>query len=77
MEKPEPINLDNLTQRELLIVVAKNQQRLQSEFDEVRKAQDTMALQVNTLETKSRVWGAVSGFVSGLITAVVAAFATR
>jgi hypothetical protein len=60
-KKEEPIDLNKLSQRELLILCVRDVQELK----EKDKEREKLAMQVNTLETKIKVWGAIAGFVSG------------
>lgn len=82
--KQEKINLNDLSERELLIVVAKNQERLEQKCGEIEAKQQEftlkqqqMAVDVNTLQTKSSMWGALSGAIAGLMTALAGYFMTR
>jgi hypothetical protein len=67
MEKEEePINLDNLSQRELLIVLARDVRDMKKDMHKMEQAQQEIQMKVNTLETKSKVNGALMGFLAGL-----------
>jgi len=87
-EDREPIDLNKLTARELLIVVATKQEDMErnwmayqeeqrQEHKDVKEELHDMSLKVNTLETKSKVWGGVGGFVSGMISGIIAAFVAK
>lgn len=66
-KKEDLIDLDKLSQRELLIICARDVKELKSELATVKSEQHNMALKVNTMETKSKVWGSVAGFITGLL----------
>lgn len=65
------INLNELTQRELLILTAKQQQELKAEVEELKKGQQHIALDVNSLKTRARISGGVMGFITGLGTVLI------
>jgi len=65
-KKEEPIDLNKLSQRELIIVLYRDVKELK---DDVKKIAE-LELKVNTLETKSRVWGALTGFFAALGTII-------
>lgn len=62
----EPIDLDKLTVRELLIVCAKDVRELKADMKSVTERQHKTEIKVSNLETKSKTWGAVMGFLAGL-----------
>jgi hypothetical protein len=72
MEEPEePIDLDSLKPRELLIVLAKDVREMKSDMRKMEKAKQEIHLKVNTLETKSKVNGGFAGFFAGLATIIL------
>lgn len=67
----ELIDLNKLTQRELLILVATDVRELKVEVEEIKKREAAMALKVNELETRSKVWAGVVGFFAAIVTVLV------
>lgn len=65
-EGDEYIDLNKLTQRELLILLAKDVKYLKQNFNELDDTSQEMVLKINSLEVKSKVWGAIAGFISAL-----------
>lgn len=70
-KKDERIDLNNLKQRELLILVANNVERLEERSEKVETCVQDLLIKVNTLETKSKIGGSVWGSIAGLVTAVI------
>ncbi len=68
------IDLNKLTQRELLILVATDVRELKVEVEEIKKRETAMALKVNELDTRSKVWAGVVGFFAAIITIVAERF---
>jgi len=66
----EKINLQELTQRELLILLHQDVKELKADVAAVQKEQHSVALKVNTIETRSKVWGAIAGFCTALVAAI-------
>lgn len=75
--KDEPIDLNKLTQRELLILCTRDVQETKAEVKELKKELEDLRLKVNTLETKSKVQGGVVGFFSGLLSGVIGSLISR
>lgn len=68
--REEYIDLKKLKQRELLILLHNKVENLEKSNDEIVKSNQQLILKVNTMETKSKVWGGIAGafsFVLGLI----------
>lgn len=65
-KKDELIDLNKLSQRELLIVMHNDVKDLKKEMHQMGSEMAELKLKVNTLETKSKVWGSVTGFLSAL-----------
>lgn len=81
----EKINLNELTERELLILTAKQVSDLEDHVDCLKKSHldmlkshqeshQDMLLKVNTLETKSKVWGGVAALITTAITLLIEKF---
>jgi hypothetical protein len=70
-ERKDRIDLNNLSERELLILLAKDQERIKDQCDEMDHKLQDLSLKVNTLETKSKFWGAVAGFVTAVFVALI------
>lgn len=66
-EDKELIDLNKLSQRELLILLHSDVKELKAEMKEAKEGREQLALKVNSLETRNKVWSAVVGFFSGLI----------
>jgi hypothetical protein len=73
----ELIDLNKLTPRELLILVHNKVVMLEKKSEKAEDAHQEMLMKVNSLETKSKVWGSVSGFVGGILTAIIAVIIER
>lgn len=73
MKEPEeePIDLDSLKPRELLIVLAKDVREMKRDMHKMEQAQQEIQLKVNTLETKSKINGGLAGFFAGLATMIL------
>jgi hypothetical protein len=71
MPKDENIDLNNLSQRELLILVHSEVKSLKSNMDKVQENQHKTDLKVNALETKSKVWAGIIGAIFGFIGAII------
>lgn len=65
-EHDQLIDLNKLTQRELLIRLYDKVQRIEETQEEMDERGQKMALKVNSLEVKSKVWGAIAGFLSAM-----------
>ncbi|MGL6123948.1 MAG: hypothetical protein ACRC1W_13255 [Shewanella sp.] len=76
-ERDEPIDLDNLSQRELLIVLARDMRDMKKDVRLLEEGQEEIRLKVNTLETKSKVAGGIAGFLTGLATILIEKFINR
>lgn len=70
----ELIDLNKLSQRELIILLHSDVKELKDEVKELKDTQNTMAIELNTMKTKSTMWGAVAGTVVGIGIAVIEAF---
>jgi hypothetical protein len=70
-EKEEAkINLHELSQRELLIVVARDLKQLKTDFKELQKENHEMTLKITAQETRSKVWGGIAGFAAAITAAI-------
>ncbi|NOS94544.1 MAG: hypothetical protein HOP30_21750 [Cyclobacteriaceae bacterium] len=72
--KEEPIDLNKLTQRELLIMLHSDVKELKENQKEARKEHQVMELKLNTLETKAKVWGGFTGFLAAIGTVIFERF---
>jgi hypothetical protein len=68
------IDLNKLSQRELLIVVHNKVQGLEKKSEKAEEAHEKMLLKVNTLETKSKVWGSLGGLITAIIAIIIERF---
>jgi len=67
-QEREKINLNELSERELLILLNRQVGDLERKCERIDEVNQKLMLKVNTLETKSRVWGAVAAFITTIIT---------
>ena len=65
-DKEDAIDLNRLSQRELLILLAKDVRELKTDVEKLQEAQQKMGLTVNELETKSKIWGSIAGFFTAV-----------
>lgn len=75
--KEEPIDLNKLSQRELLIINTKDLKELKQEMKDMQECQQEMKIKMNTIETRGKVWGGVFGFFAGLGTILAEIFIRR
>lgn len=57
----EKIDLKNLKQRELLILVHSKVESIEKKTQQLEDSNQRLLLKVNTMETKSKVWGSIGG----------------
>ena len=81
MQENEPIDLNKLSQRELLILCASDIRQLKVDSKELREQnqqlaqkQQDQALQINSLETRAKVYGGIGGFITGLAWSLIERF---
>lgn len=67
----ERIDLRNLKQRELLILVHSKVEAIEKDLDQVKQSNQQLLLKVNTMETKSKVWGSLAGLITVIITLII------
>lgn len=67
----EKIDLRNLKQRELLILVHSKVESIEKKTEHLEQSNQQLLLKVNTIETKSKVWGSLAGIVSALLTVLL------
>lgn len=67
----ETIDLNKLTQRELLIMTHNKVNQLSERFDTIEASQADMRVSHAVLETKVKGWGGIAGAVSGAVVAVI------
>lgn len=67
----EKIDLRNLKQRELLILLHSKVESIEKDLDQVQASNHELLLKVNTMETKSKVWGSLAGFVTFIVTLLI------
>lgn len=67
----EKIDLKNLKQRELLILVHSKVESIEKDLDHVKQSNQQLLLKVNTMETKSKVWGSIAGFIAFIVTLLI------
>lgn len=65
-KEDELIDLSKLTQRELLILLHQDVSELKAEVKAITAREQELALKVNSLESRSKVWGSVAGFLTAL-----------
>lgn len=67
----ERIDLRNLKQRELLILLHSKVEDMTKDLDQVKDCNQQLLLKVNTMETKSKVWGSIAGLASAIATVLL------
>lgn len=67
----EKIDLKNLKQRELLILVHSKVESIEKDLDHVKQSSQQLLLKVNTMETKSKVWGSIAGLIAFIVTLLI------
>jgi len=70
-KKEELIDLNRLSQRELLILMHAKVEAIEKTIEQINEREQQMALKVNSLETKSRMWGSIAGFGSAIIAILI------
>lgn len=66
MSDDKYIDPKKLTQRELLIVLYNDMQTVKKDVEELKSDSVNTKIKLNTLETKSKLWGGLMGFLSGI-----------
>ena len=67
----EPIDLSRLSQRELLILCARDIQELKKDFADMKTEQNKMKEDLITSKAHNKVWGSVIGFMSGFLSGLI------
>lgn len=67
----EKINLNELSERELLLLINQRVEHLEDKCEQIDKTNQALMLKVNTIETKSKVWGSVAGLITFIISIII------
>lgn len=67
----EKIDLKNLKQRELLILVHSKVESLEKKMEHLEQSNQQLLLKVNTMETKSKVWGSIAGLITFIVSVII------
>lgn len=70
-ERKELIDLNKLSERELLILLNHKVQGLDERVEHMEDGQQEMALKINSMESKSKVWAGIVGFFTGLFALIL------
>lgn len=73
MSDQENIDLQKLTQRELLVITYKKVEELSTSVKDLHIEQAKHEVRISLMEQKVMMWGALFGGTAGLITAIIAA----
>lgn len=65
------INLNNLTQRELIILTHNKVSDLEKKVEAMSEAQVCGKIEMAVVKTKVGIWGSIWGFVGGTIIAAI------
>lgn len=71
MQANDKIDLDNLTVRELLVKLHLVVTELKCTVDSLTNKEVENRVKIATLETRAKIYGAVSGFVCSAITSII------
>ena len=71
MSEQENIDLQKLSQRELLVITYKKVEELSAGVKELHIEQAKHEVRISLMEQKVMMWGALFGGAAGLITAIV------
>jgi hypothetical protein len=73
MGEQENIDLQKLSQRELLVITYKEVEKLGSSVRDLHIEQAKHEVRISLMEQKVMIWGALFGGAAGLITAIISA----
>ncbi|HMO63307.1 MAG TPA: hypothetical protein PKC39_14575 [Ferruginibacter sp.] len=67
----QPVDLNKLSERELLILTYKKVEELEGITGEQTKAQNATDIEMAIIKTKMQMWSGIIGFVAGLIASIL------
>ncbi len=73
----EKVDLQRLSERELLILVYNKVKTLEKTSDEQSMKQANTDIQLAILKTKLQTWSAVIGFIAGLASSLIVVFLSK
>lgn len=73
MSEQENIDLQKLSQRELLIVTHRKVSEIADLVEKLAERQAKQEIRISLIEQKVMFWGALFGSIAGLITTIIAA----
>lgn len=74
MGEKENIDLQKLTQREMLVITYTKVEEMNCSVKELHKELAKHEVRISLMEQKVMMWGALFGGAAGLITAIIAAY---
>jgi len=73
-ETTEKIDLQKLSQRELLVITYMKVEELSKSVNTLHVEQAKHEVRISLMEQKVMIWGAIFGGAAGLITAIITSF---
>lgn len=73
MSEQDNIDLQKLSQRELLIVTHQKVTEIAKVIDKLAERQSKQEVRISLIEQKVMMWGALFGGIAGIVTTIIAA----
>jgi hypothetical protein len=73
MNENQNIDLQKLSQRELLVITFREVEKLSASVKDLHIQQSKHEVRISLMEQKVMMWGALFGGAAGLITAIISA----
>jgi hypothetical protein len=73
MNENQSIDLQKLSQRELLVITFREVEKLSASVKDLHIQQSKHEVRISLMEQKVMMWGALFGGAAGLITAIISA----
>lgn len=73
----DTIDFNRLTERELLILLAKDVKELKATAEELETEVQSLKIEVNTLKTMSKLSGGVFGFIAAVAAIIIEGLITN
>ncbi|MCT4613593.1 MAG: hypothetical protein N4A49_01810 [Marinifilaceae bacterium] len=71
MSDNQEIDLNRLTQRELLVILNSKVLEMNHKMDKLSGSYTDLLVRVSNIETKTKVWSGVIAFLSSLLTSII------